>query len=73
MVCLTLTLTLTLTSNTDMFSVNRYSVDFGDEKEILKWVISYLDPTKAGLLTHLQRDGGPIHIVYQDFDWSLNS
>ncbi|CAA7410646.1 unnamed protein product [Spirodela intermedia] len=53
--------------------VKWYSADFGDEKEILKWVISYLDSTKAGLLTHLQRDGGPVHILYQDFDWSSNS
>ncbi|XP_078445817.1 glutaredoxin-like protein [Wolffia australiana] len=50
-----------------------YDADFGDEKEMLTWVLTYLDPTKAGLLTHLQRDGGPVHIAYQDYDWALNS
>ncbi|KAK7292554.1 hypothetical protein RJT34_15405 [Clitoria ternatea] len=48
--------------------------DFGQEKlEILKWLINYLDPNKAGLLTHLLGDGGPVHISYQNFDWSINS
>ncbi|KAF5737799.1 hypothetical protein HS088_TW13G00689 [Tripterygium wilfordii] len=50
-----------------------FSADFGQEKEILKWIINYLDATKAGLLTHLLSDGGPINIVYQDYDWSANS
>ncbi|KAI3728478.1 hypothetical protein L6452_17115 [Arctium lappa] len=49
-----------------------YSVDFGQEKEILKWIIGYLDATKAGLLSHLLGDGGAVHIVYQNYDWSLN-
>ncbi|KAL5983146.1 hypothetical protein ACLOJK_017228 [Asimina triloba] len=50
-----------------------YSIDFGQEKEILKWLLIYLDATKAGLLTHLLSDGGPVSIVYQNYDWSLNS
>lgn len=50
-----------------------FSIDFGQEKQVLKWVINYLDATKAGLLTHLLSDGGPVHIVYQNFDWSVNS
>ncbi|CAA3015763.1 uncharacterized protein LOC111405922 [Olea europaea subsp. europaea] len=50
-----------------------YSADFVQEKEIPKWIINYLDATKAGLLTHLLNDGGPINIVYQNFDWSLNA
>ncbi|KAJ3682317.1 hypothetical protein LUZ60_014890 [Juncus effusus] len=50
-----------------------YSADFGQDKEILKWVLGYLDSTKAGLLTHLLNDGGPVSISYQGFDWSLNS
>ncbi|KAJ6839448.1 uncharacterized protein M6B38_314920 [Iris pallida] len=50
-----------------------YSMDFGQEKEILKWILSYLEATKAGLLTHLLNDGGPVNIAYQNFDWSLNS
>ncbi|KAG2707755.1 hypothetical protein I3760_05G161800 [Carya illinoinensis] len=49
------------------------NVDFGNEKEILKWILNYSDATKAGLLTHLLGDVGPVHIVYQDYDWSLNS
>ncbi|KAL3830730.1 hypothetical protein ACJIZ3_019532 [Penstemon smallii] len=53
--------------------VKWYTADFGQEKEILKWIINYLDASKAGLLTHLLSDGGPIHVVYQNFDWSLNS
>ncbi|KAK6931829.1 Glutaredoxin [Dillenia turbinata] len=50
-----------------------FDVDFGQDKEILKWVIPYLDSTKAGLLTHLLSDGGPVNIVYQNHDWSVNS
>ncbi|KAJ0096219.1 hypothetical protein Patl1_15712 [Pistacia atlantica] len=50
-----------------------FKSDFGQDKEILKWIISYLDATKAGLLTHLLSDGGPINIVYQNYDWSMNS
>ncbi|XP_020262235.1 uncharacterized protein LOC109838185, partial [Asparagus officinalis] len=51
-----------------------YDVDFGQEKEkMLKWILNYLDATKAGLLTHLLDDGGPVVIAYQKFDWSLNS
>ncbi|XP_076890526.1 uncharacterized protein LOC143585005 [Bidens hawaiensis] len=50
-----------------------FSADFGQEKEILKWIIGYLDATKAGLLSHLSSDGGAVHIVYQNYDWSINS
>ncbi|CAM0956760.1 unnamed protein product [Alopecurus aequalis] len=49
-----------------------YSADFGQDRDILRWILNYLDPTKAGLLTHLLNDGGPISIAYQDYDWSLN-
>ncbi|KAK9076251.1 hypothetical protein SSX86_004584 [Deinandra increscens subsp. villosa] len=49
-----------------------FSADFGQEKEILKWITGYLDATKAGLLSHLSSDGGAVHIVYQDYDWSIN-
>lgn len=50
-----------------------YSADFGQEKEILEWVLGYLDASKTGLLTHLLNDGGPVNIVYQKFYWSLYS
>ncbi|KAK6802548.1 hypothetical protein RDI58_000328 [Solanum bulbocastanum] len=50
-----------------------YNTDFGQEKEILKWITGYLDATKAGLLTHLMGDGGPINVVYSSFDWSPNA
>lgn len=49
-----------------------YSSDFGIEKEGLKWMLSYLDAGKAGLLSHLLDDGGVINIVYQNYDWSIN-
>ncbi|XVF03041.1 hypothetical protein REPUB_Repub04eG0226000 [Reevesia pubescens] len=52
--------------------INWFSVDFGQEKDILKWVTNYLDATKSGLLQHLLADGGPINIVYQNYDWSGN-
>lgn len=35
--------------------------------------MNYLDANKAGLLTHLLADGGPVHISYKDYDWSINS
>ncbi|XP_076885542.1 uncharacterized protein LOC143535096 [Bidens hawaiensis] len=49
-----------------------FSADFGSEKEILKWITEFLDASKAGLLSHLSSDGGAVHIVYQDYDWSIN-
>lgn len=51
----------------------RFDGDFGKEKEILKWIIKYLDATKAGLLTHLLGDGSPVNIVYKNYDWSVNT
>ncbi|XP_010032927.2 LOW QUALITY PROTEIN: uncharacterized protein LOC104422328 [Eucalyptus grandis] len=50
-----------------------FSADFGQDREIPRWILSYLDATKAGLLTHLLSDGGPIHLAYQNYDWSVNS
>ncbi|KAL6640929.1 hypothetical protein ACP70R_019110 [Stipagrostis hirtigluma subsp. patula] len=50
-----------------------YSADFGQDRDILRWILNYLDPTKAGLLTHLLNDGGPINISYMSYDWSLNA
>lgn len=47
-------------------------MDFGQEKEMLKWIMKYLDATKAGLLTHLLADGGSVNVVYQKYDWSAN-
>lgn len=44
-------------------------MDFGREKEVLKWILSYMDTSKAGLLTHLLSDGGAVRVVYQDYDW----
>ncbi|CAN1297702.1 hypothetical protein LINPERPRIM_LOCUS23559 [Linum perenne] len=49
-----------------------FGSDFGQEKEIVKWVMSYLDGSKTGLVNHLLSDGGPVHIVYQNYDWSVN-
>ncbi|CAJ1932915.1 unnamed protein product [Sphenostylis stenocarpa] len=50
-----------------------YSGDFGQERNILKWIINYLDANKAGLLTHLLGDGGRVDICYMTYDWSINS
>ncbi|XP_020218294.1 uncharacterized protein LOC109801595 [Cajanus cajan] len=50
-----------------------YSADFGQERNILKWIINYLDANKAGLLTHLLGDGGHVNISYTSYDWSINS
>ncbi|KAF8010479.1 hypothetical protein BT93_J1191 [Corymbia citriodora subsp. variegata] len=50
-----------------------FSADFGQDREIPRWILSYVDATKAGLLTHLLSDGGPIHLAYQNYDWSVNS
>lgn len=62
-----------LTELTVLATSCRYRVDFGKEKEIFNWILSYLDAEKAGLLTHLLDDGGVINIVYQNYDWSINS
>lgn len=48
-------------------------MDFGQDKVMLKWILNYLDATKAGLLTHLLGDAGPVHISYLNYDWSVNS
>ncbi|KAF3533334.1 hypothetical protein DY000_02043388 [Brassica cretica] len=52
-----------------------YKEDFSEGKKLLKWIMSYVDANKAGLLTHLlgEDGGGSVHIVYQDYDWSINS
>ncbi|KAL9271662.1 Glutaredoxin-2-like protein [Drosera capensis] len=51
-----------------------YGVDFGsNDREILNWIMSYLDASRAGLLTHLLSDGGVVNIAHQTYDWSLNS
>ncbi|KAL5232156.1 hypothetical protein ABZP36_030932 [Zizania latifolia] len=52
--------------------IKLYSADFGQDRDILKWILNYLDQTKAGLLTHLLNDGGAINISYLNYDWSLN-
>lgn len=49
-----------------------FDMDFGQEKEMLRWIMKYLDATKAGLLTHLLADGGSVNVVYQKYDWSSN-
>lgn len=52
-----------------------YSADFGQEKQVLRWCVNYVDASKAGLLTHLLTDDATtsIKISYQDYDWSLDS
>ncbi|KAK7308461.1 hypothetical protein VNO77_42067 [Canavalia gladiata] len=50
-----------------------YSADFGQERNILKWIINYLDANKAGLLTHLLGDGGHVNVSYKNYDWSIKS
>uniref|UniRef100_A0A7N0TU66 DEP domain-containing protein n=1 Tax=Kalanchoe fedtschenkoi TaxID=63787 RepID=A0A7N0TU66_KALFE len=50
-----------------------FSADFGSDKEILKWILNFLDASKAGLLTHLMNDGESVRISYQNYDWSPNS
>ncbi|CAN6310752.1 unnamed protein product [Urochloa humidicola] len=52
--------------------VKWYSADFGQDRDILQWLLNCLNSTKAGLLTHLLNDGGPINISYMNYDWSLN-
>ncbi|GJN20889.1 hypothetical protein PR202_gb08322 [Eleusine coracana subsp. coracana] len=46
--------------------------DFGQDRDILRCILNYLDPSKAGLLTHLLNDGAPVTISYMNYDWSLN-
>lgn len=53
--------------------IGRYSGDFGQDKNMLKWIINYLDANKAGLLTHLLGDGGHANVSYMSYDWSINS
>ncbi|XP_039047238.1 uncharacterized protein LOC120187627 [Hibiscus syriacus] len=50
-----------------------YNEDFGPQKETLKWVIKYLEPTQSGLLSHLLADDDEkINVIYQDYDWSVS-
>jgi hypothetical protein len=55
-----------------LFVCFRYSADFGQDRDILRWILNFLDPIKAGLLMHLLNDGGLITISYMNYDWSLN-
>ncbi|XP_074309015.1 uncharacterized protein LOC141643664 [Silene latifolia] len=50
-----------------------YKADFGNEKEFTKWVMNYLDAQVTSLLTHLLSDGDFVSILYQNYDWSINS
>ncbi|KAI5058421.1 hypothetical protein GOP47_0026591 [Adiantum capillus-veneris] len=51
--------------------MNWYSVDFGNsDLEKLKWIIDYLEPTKAEDLLQLME--GEFKIVYEPYDWSPN-
>ncbi|KAK8480334.1 hypothetical protein V6N13_042314 [Hibiscus sabdariffa] len=53
--------------------ISWYKEDFGQEKEVLKWIVKCLDSMQSGLLTHLLADyDAQINIVYQDYDWSSN-
>ncbi|GMI87508.1 hypothetical protein like AT3G11920 [Hibiscus trionum] len=50
-----------------------FSVDFGEkDRDILEWVLNYLDGRNAQLLKNLLEDGDIIIIIYQDYDWSGN-
>ncbi|XP_057844737.1 uncharacterized protein LOC131054274 [Cryptomeria japonica] len=49
-----------------------YSADFGQESEMLNWIMNYLDAKKVGLLSHILSNEGPVNVVYQNYDWSLN-
>ncbi|KAK8667930.1 hypothetical protein V6N13_105403 [Hibiscus sabdariffa] len=50
-----------------------FSVDFGEkDRDILEWVLNYLDGRNAQLLKSLLEDGDIIIIIYQDYDWSGN-
>lgn len=55
------------------FYIGRYSGDFGQERNVVKWIMNYLDANKAGLVTHLLVDGGPVNISYKSYDWSMNA
>lgn len=49
-----------------------FSVDFGKiELDILKWIVNYLEPSKAEDLLQLL-DGSQIKVVYQPYDWAPN-
>uniref|UniRef100_A0A0C9S643 TSA: Wollemia nobilis Ref_Wollemi_Transcript_15591_2492 transcribed RNA sequence n=1 Tax=Wollemia nobilis TaxID=56998 RepID=A0A0C9S643_9CONI len=49
-----------------------FSSDFGEETEMLHWIMNYLDTKKVALLSHILGNKGPINVVYQDYDSSLN-
>ncbi|KAE8719221.1 Phytosulfokin receptor 1 [Hibiscus syriacus] len=50
-----------------------FSADFGEnERQILEWVLNYLDGRNAQLLKNLLVGKGLITIIYQDYDWSGN-
>ncbi|KAE8654712.1 Phytosulfokin receptor 1 [Hibiscus syriacus] len=50
-----------------------YSADFGEkDRDILEWVLNYIDGRDAELLKKLLTDEDTITIVYQDYDWSGN-
>ncbi|KAE8710133.1 Phytosulfokin receptor 1 [Hibiscus syriacus] len=50
-----------------------FSADFGEkDRDILEWVLKYLDGRDAEILKKLLADEDTIAIVYQDYDWSGN-
>ncbi|KAJ8428992.1 hypothetical protein Cgig2_018360 [Carnegiea gigantea] len=50
-----------------------YKADFGNDREILRSIMGYLDADKAGLVNHLLGDGEVVRIVYKNYNWSINS
>lgn len=53
--------------------VKWYKADFGNDREILRSIMGYLDADKAGLVNHLLGDGEVVHIVHKNYNWSINS
>ncbi|EPS62586.1 hypothetical protein M569_12203 [Genlisea aurea] len=41
-----------------------YNSDFGQEKETVRWIVDFLDASRAGLLMHLLSDGGSVNVAY---------
>ncbi|ONK57207.1 uncharacterized protein A4U43_C10F17700 [Asparagus officinalis] len=50
-----------------------YDSDFGQQEEMLRWIMGFCDSTITGYLTYLINDGDSVDVAYQKFDWSLNS
>ena len=50
-----------------------YSMDFGSQKELMTWLLDYVNDDAAEALKKLLKSQSAITLKYNDYDWGQNS